>query len=45
MVETKREFERLPKNCRPINYDLHFTDIDLEKFTFDGKVQVNIEVS
>lgn len=44
MVETKRPFERLPKNALPRNYDLQFTHIDLEKFTFDGNVRVNIEV-
>ena len=42
--EGKKPFERLPKNVIPSHYDL-FLKPDLEKFIFEGSVNVDVEVS
>ena len=39
-----KAFERLSKNVVPSNYNLKLVP-DLEKFTFTGTVDINIEVS
>lgn len=43
MSELKKEFERLPKNVVPKHYSLTLTP-NLKTFTFDGKVDIDIEV-
>jgi puromycin-sensitive aminopeptidase len=40
----KSKFERLPKNVTPKHYDLHLQP-DLENFTFDGKLKVDVKVN
>ena len=40
----KKSFTRLPTNVVPRNYALELKP-DLEKFTFDGKLDITIEVS
>ena len=35
---------RLPRIVTPTHYDIHYTDIDLTRFTFTGKVSIDVEV-
>lgn len=44
MAEDKKIFKRLPKTVKPVMYDLYLKP-DLQKFTFEGKETVSINVS
>lgn len=44
MAGEKKAFERLPKFVRPVLYDLYLKP-DLQKFTFEGKETISINVS
>lgn len=44
MAEDKKVFKRLPKTVKPVIYDLYLKP-DLQKFTFEGKETVSINVS
>ena len=44
MCSTKRDFERLPSNVTPKNYQLTLQP-NLTEFTFTGKEVVDVEVS
>lgn len=44
MSGEKKAFRRLPKSVKPIVYDLYLKP-DLEKFIFEGKETVSINVS
>ncbi len=37
------QFERLPKNVIPVNYDLEL-EPDLKNFTFNGRAVVDVQV-
>lgn len=43
-MEDKKIFKRLPKTVKPVVYDLYLKP-DLQKFTFEGKETVSINVS
>ncbi len=43
MSEEKKPFERLPTKVVPRNYKLELTP-DLKAFTFDGKLEITVEV-
>lgn len=43
-MSNSTQFSRLPSNVVPVHYDLEIKP-NLEKFTFEGKVAVNFEVS
>ncbi len=36
---------RLPRIVTPTHYDIQYTEIDLTRFTFTGKVSIDVEVS
>lgn len=42
-MATKKEFERLPKTVVPVNYKLKLQP-DLQQFTFEGTVEIKVEV-
>ncbi|XP_072032705.1 puromycin-sensitive aminopeptidase-like [Amphiura filiformis] len=42
-MSEKKPFERLPKDVTPTNYKLQLQP-DLEKFTFDGSVDITVQV-
>jgi len=44
MAGDKKPFARLPKSVKPVLYDL-FLKPDLQKFTFEGKETISINVS
>lgn len=44
MSEENKAFRRLPESIKPVLYDLYLKP-DLQKFTFDGKETVTINVS
>jgi len=44
MAGEKKPFLRLPKSVKPVLYDL-FLKPDLQKFIFEGKETVSINVS
>lgn len=44
MPLTKKKFERLPKTVVPSNYKLTLKP-DLKNFTFEGSVDIAVEVS
>jgi len=44
MAGEKKPFGRLPKSVKPVLYDL-FLKPDLQKFTFEGKETISINVS
>lgn len=44
MAVDKKAFKRLPKSIKPMLYDLYLKP-DLQKFTFEGKETVSVNVS
>ena len=43
MSEEKKPFQRLPTDVIPVNYAVELQP-DLQKFTFNGKIDITFEV-
>eukprot|EP00485_Elphidium_margaritaceum_P006713 CAMPEP_0202691708 /NCGR_PEP_ID=MMETSP1385-20130828/6352_1 /ASSEMBLY_ACC=CAM_ASM_000861 /TAXON_ID=933848 /ORGANISM="Elphidium margaritaceum" /LENGTH=913 /DNA_ID=CAMNT_0049347151 /DNA_START=33 /DNA_END=2774 /DNA_ORIENTATION=+ len=43
-VSDKDQREILPSNIRPTHYFLSYSSVDLEKFTFAGRVEIDLDV-
>ncbi|BFZ53691.1 hypothetical protein PYCC9005_000721 [Savitreella phatthalungensis] len=39
------EAVRLPSNVKPTHYNLHLYNLDLTKFEYDGKVEIDLDIS